>query len=121
MKLRIKDNTLRLRLSQSEVAQMAEKHFCTGKTAFLGGKVLTYSLKALPEAKEIHATFRDEAIVVYVPIDQVMGWTVSEVVGMEATQQVEDGKSLKILIEKDFQCLHREGEEELDNFPNPQK
>jgi hypothetical protein len=43
-----------------------------------------------------------------------MQWTESDEVGIEASTG-----TLKLLIEKDFRCLHREPEPGEDSFPNP--
>ena len=44
----------------------------------------------------------------------------SEQVSIEADEALDDGDSLKILVEKDFACLApREGEDETDMYPHP--
>ena len=41
-------------------------------------------------------------------------------VGIEHVQLIAKGVTLKIVLEKDFQCFNpRPGENESDNFPNP--
>ena len=47
-------------------------------------------------------------------------WINSEQVGIEGAQQLDDSKTLRILVEKDFACLiEREDEDETDTFSNP--
>ncbi len=120
MKLRIKDNTIRLRLSQTEVRQVEETGLCMGETPFLGGNKLRYTLQADSNEENIFATFERQSLTVFVPADMAQNWAKTDLVGLEASQAVDRGGALHILIEKDFQCLHRDGEEEKDNYPHPQ-
>ncbi len=47
-------------------------------------------------------------------------WVETEEVGFEANQPLENGESLYILVEKDFQCLTaRPNEDESDNYAHP--
>jgi hypothetical protein len=49
-----------------------------------------------------------------------MQWATSEQVSIEANEALDDGDSLKILVEKDFACLApREDEDETDMYPHP--
>lgn len=123
MKIRIQGNSLRLRLSQSEVARFHETGQVTDGISFgaMPPVALTYKLErsSLPE---ITAGFSDNCISVYVPEEQAATWAVSEQeVGLEHLVRFDgSGHSLRVLIEKDFKCLaERSGEDESDNFPNP--
>ena len=116
MKLRILGDSLRLRLSQSEVERIGKEgrvedaiHFGTG------GAALTYVLAADDAVDAPQATFNASSIVVSVPTSAVRTWVDTDQVGMSAEQG-----NLHILIEKDFKCLTpRAGEDEYDGFPNP--
>ena len=48
-------------------------------------------------------------------MQQLTQWVESDQVGIEAQSQFGVG----LLIEKDFQCLHRSAEQEPDAFPRP--
>ncbi len=51
----------------------------------------------------------------------MLAWATTNQVSIRGEQQLEDGSTLGILVEKDFQCLtEREDEDESDMFPNPQ-
>ncbi len=122
MKLRIFGNSLRLRLSQSEVASLhqtgkVEDHISFGKSA---GQSLTYTLES-SGASQITATFEAGRIAVAVPEALARQWALSEEVSLKAEQPTNIGETLKILIEKDFKCLTPREEDESDNFPNPNK
>lgn len=120
MKLRIKGNSIRLRLSQSEVSNLAENAKVEDSISF-GHERLTYALTTSNEAKETAAQFKDGRIEIIVPAPVAAQWTKTEQVGFGAEQNLPDGETLKILVEKDFACLtEREGEDETDAFPHPQ-
>jgi hypothetical protein len=113
MKLRLHSGTLRLRLSQPEVAQLAETGRLEDTVTFAPGQVLSYALESGPEAG-ITATLAGNRIRVAVPAAIAKHWIESDETGIESS-----GGALQVLIEKDFQCLHRVSEEDADSFPNP--
>ncbi len=123
MKIRMSGNSIRLRLSQSEVAKFFEHGEVSEVVRFGADAALTYTLKR-GAATEIQANFQQNEITLLVPTDLGNTWANSEQeIGLEhicrfATDG--DGGMLRILIEKDFKCLaNRPGEDESDNFPNP--
>lgn len=111
MKLRLHGDALRLRLSQTDVARLAE----TGRveeTISFPGRGLTYAI-AIGSAA-IASRFDGARIEVMIPEHAARAWIASDQTGIENRDA-----SPKILIEKDFKCLHRESDEEPDAFPNP--
>jgi hypothetical protein len=122
MKLRILDNSIRLRLSRTEVAAIRSDGIVGGKVSFAGGSRLIYCLEGSPACVDPAAQFADGELLVRLPEATVVQWADSDEVSIEATQPLDDGGSLKILIEKDFACLTpREGEDESDLYPHPQE
>ena len=120
MKLRILGDTLRLRLSQADMQRLTETGRVEETTHFGPGTALVYAIERDAERESVGACFDQGTITVGVPPGMLRGWTESEEVSMRATQSVEDGHSLSLLIEKDFKCLvPREGEEDYDGFANP--
>ncbi len=124
MKLRIRGNSIRLRLGASEVAQLAKGDRVSESTQFspLLKDRLIYAVVLSTDAMEISASFANNEILVSVP--QVLGqvWANSERVGLNHEQKVNGEASLTIVIEKDFQCLEpRPNEDQSDSFPNPAK
>ncbi|MCS7014311.1 MAG: hypothetical protein RMI34_12385 [Chloroherpetonaceae bacterium] len=122
MKLRIKGNSLRLRLSQSEVRRIAETGQVEDRIEFgtEASQAMRYVLKSDKDAQRIFATFDHCTITVTVPEAIAKTWALTEQVGVQAQQSVGEGKTLSILIEKDFQCLTaRPNEDESDNYPHP--
>ncbi|WKN32385.1 hypothetical protein PZB74_03350 [Porifericola rhodea] len=121
MKLRIKGNSIRLRLSQSEVDQIGRGEAVNEQVSFGNNSSgFSYSLQPQAEQTEIFAQYADNKLLIMLPEKKAQLWASSDIVGMENDISFENGDTLYILIEKDFQCLHqRPREDEQDNFPNP--
>ena len=122
MKLRIRGNTLRLRLSRGEVNDLAERGEVREAIAFgmAPAERLGYAIVASDSAAVTSARLSGGSVEVLVPRALARQWATSETVGFEATQPVSEGQSLQILVEKDFACLTpRTGEDDTDAFPNP--
>lgn len=116
MKLRIRGNSVRLRLTKSEVSEFSAKGKVENKTDF-GNSVFIYALKSSEKAEKLEAKFKNGKIEIIVPQAEAKDWAETEKIGISAETQ-----NLKILIEKDFVCLtQREGEDESDNFPHPKE
>lgn len=119
MKLRIHENSIRLRLTQKDVAQFRSSGRVDAALYFAPGRVLSYSLENLPDVSEVSVDFDGRAIRVLIPTPIAIHWTDSHDVGIQASQPTGEGLRLDLLIEKDFQCLHRTAEQDLDAYPNP--
>lgn len=124
MKLRAKHNSIRLRLTQSETVRLAE----TGKveeTIEFGLEPeshFVYVLEKSAATSDVLAFFEGRKIRVLVPETQADNWINASEVGIEAEQTIGNGKTLRILIEKDFACLaprRSGGADDADAFPHP--
>jgi hypothetical protein len=115
MKLRIQANSLRLRLNQAEVARLRDGGHVESSIEFAPGCSLSYLLEGSPGAKSLSADFDGRAIRLTVPTQQLTEWAESNQVGIESRSP----NGVEVLIEKDFQCLHRSVEEEPNAFPHP--
>ena len=121
MKLRIRDNSIRLRLMRSEVEALRDNGLVEASTAFPGGRTFRYVVESSPASVNPAAFYSDNAMTVRLPAPTVLAWASSERVSMTGEQVLSDGQKLKILVEKDFVCLTgREDEDESDMFPHPQ-
>jgi len=121
MKIRIKGNSLRLRLTQSEVTQFGESGVVSDSLHFPGSDSmqLTYTIER-GASESINVDFAGNEIKLSVPEQLANNWTSTEQVGFEQKLPLNDGEQLLVLVEKDFQCLKpRANENEVDNFPNP--
>lgn len=115
MKLRIQGNSLRLRLTRSEVARLHDKGDVAETASFKSGATLTYRIQKCAGPDVVQADLGQGMISVSVPAATVETWVTSDEVGVYA----QDGE-LKISVEKDFRCLTRALEEqEADAYPHP--
>jgi len=121
MKLRIKGNSIRLRLSQSDAAEFAKNGKVEERTEFgESNQSFVYSITTEPGAEKVSAGFENGRISVIVPPAAAERWSQPEETGISGEQELSAGKTLRILIEKDFACLApRIDEDESDNFPHP--
>lgn len=120
MKLRIRGNSIRLRLTQGEVAQLTTDGRVEDAIWFGGDEHrLKYTITSSEDCENVTSKFQNKEITILVPTNVVSEWANSEQVGIEGSQTIRDGE-LNILVEKDFACLKpRHGEEEADTFANP--
>jgi len=119
MKIRIKGNTLRLRLTKNEVKRLATQGIVKEQIQFGPMARLVYAL-VQSEDTTINATFADNKISILIPNDIASNWVTTDQVSIKHQIILDVENTLEILIEKDFQCLDvRPGEDESDNFPNP--
>lgn len=122
MKLRISGDSLRLRLSQAELARLADGGAVT-ETVHFGpepGARLSYELLAVEGAPELDAELDDHTIRVRVSAAAVRTLATTEAVGLSVAQPIGADRTLTILVEKDFRCLvPRPGEDMTDAFPRP--
>lgn len=121
MKIRIRGNSIRLRLMQTEVENVDAGQVVQETVPFGKGKPsFRYALYTGVETDKILATYDDHTLRIGIPQKQAQQWARTGQVGLEENIVWEDGTTLHILVEKDFQCLHkRPAEDESDNFPNP--
>lgn len=113
MKLRVKENSIRFRLTKSEVESFATSGIVEEIVRF-NQQNFSYSLEKV-SGRKLTASFENGKITVSVPIEIANQWTDSEEISLEGY----DGE-LKLLVEKDFVCLKpRKDEDESDNFPHP--
>jgi hypothetical protein len=121
VKIRIKNNSIRLRLTRGEVDTMRDNGVVTSVTGFPGGRQFKYSLESSPASVNPAAFYSDNEIRVRLPETVVLAWTTTEQVSIEGDQVLDDGEKLSILVEKDFACLApRDGEDESDMYPHPE-
>lgn len=117
MKIRIKGNTIRLRLTKSEVDYFSINHILEEQTEF-PEHIFRYVLRAANQ-KEISASFDNNTIIISLPMAEALKWTRTQLVSCTGEINLSNNKKLFILIEKDFKCLDESIEDQSDNYENP--
>ena len=118
MKIRIKGNSVRLRLSKSEVDSFGEQGYVEEQTQF-GSTALTYALQRY-NGEQMKADFTDGKVTMYLPEQLAEQWKDERKVGFDAMMPLPGGNELYLLLEKDFKCLDATGgEDQSDNYDNP--
>lgn len=112
MKIRIKGNALRYRLTRSDMATLEETGHLQEQTDF-AGRSLIYELKK-NEAGQMTAAFEDNKITLYMPVSMITELVSTERVGFDSKNG-----SLTLLVEKDFTCMDNPVDDQSDNYPNP--
>ena len=121
MKLRVLDNSIRLRLTRGEVTAIGDDSVVRGRVRFAGNNTFVYMLESSPTPVKPEAHVSNNVLTVRVPQMDIRRWAPSEEISIQSEQLLDDGDHLKILVEKDFHCLSpREGEDESDMFPHPE-
>jgi hypothetical protein len=120
VKLRIKGDSLRLRLTQGEVHSLALGERVEERTRFGSGQVLVYRLCDGGAAAAAEVSFTGGVLEVRLPPAELRAWCAGEGATFEASLPHEEGV-LRLLVEKDFACLKpRVDEDESDHFPHPE-
>jgi hypothetical protein len=120
LKLRIRDNSIRLRLTQNEVQAVHSDGRVAGRVTFGGESHFDYVLQKVSGADSVIADIANGDMTVSVPEQVLDAWANSDQVSISADQALGDDGQLRILVEKDFACLApREGEDDSDMYPNP--
>ena len=117
MKLRIKGNTIRIRLSEAEVNLIAEGIPVIEETQF-PSSALTYKVQL--SASEA-ADFNDNVVQINLTQDEIDRWAMTDEVTISKEMAIPNDNILSILVEKDFKCLTVRPEDESELYPNPNK
>lgn len=78
-----------------------------------------YLLEATDAVSSPKGSITPGGVVVQVPIAHALEWALTDQVGIEDEQAIDDQNSLRILVEKDFACPDGTEEHNADTFPNP--
>ena len=121
MKLRIKGNSLRLRVSRSELARFQAGgrieetiHFTAAPEA-----TLTYALESALSSSPVSVRYGSREVTVVLSKDRARIWGDETEVGVYTTLDMGPTGSLEVVVEKDFACLDRSDEDNSDTFSNP--
>lgn len=120
MKIRIQGNSVRIRLSRTEVNKLNEEGYIEEST-FFGNSFLKYAVKQSNEDEELRSTYADNIITMHVPQIFLEDWPINDIVGFNSNMPVSTTETLYLLLEKDFKCIDKTTEDQSDNFENPNK
>ncbi|MGF7042621.1 DUF7009 family protein [Mucilaginibacter lappiensis] len=112
MKIRIKGNSLRYRLTRTDVDRLDKESYLEEQTNFSGNR-LVYAIQ-LTKSEVLISTFIDYKITLSMPHSMLEELIHTDKVGFSNR----DG-DIQILVEKDFTCLDNVAEDQSDNYPNP--
>jgi hypothetical protein len=124
MKLRIKGDSLRLRISPSEMSRLLLSGRVEETVRFGPGRRarLTYALSTnsggLPPGAAISVQYQAHEMLVMVDATQAKAWADGTGVGLYANINTGGGQ-LEVAVEKDFACLDKSEPENHDTFPHP--
>lgn len=115
MKLRIKKNSLRLRVTRPELARLMESGQLQETIEFgaAADARLSYGLAIGNTGDAIALEYRDGTVTVVLSPAAARRWAESDEAGISAAGKVD------VLVEKDFACLDRDDPEDAEAFPNP--
>ncbi len=115
MKLRCTDNSIRLRLRKSELATLQQQ--AVTEVIQLGPKQkFQFSLLIQEGVSTIQLSLTDDHLQITLPQPIAEQWIKSNQVGIETNMETGANEPLHLLIEKDFPCTDREGEDPNDFF-----
>ena len=121
MKLRIKGNSLRLRVSRSELEQFLAGHRVEETIHFAAASEakLIYSLEFAVQTSAVRVCYQPQEVAVILSEDQARRWGKESEVGVYTVVDIGSAGSLEVIVEKDFACLDRSDEDNIDAFNNP--
>jgi hypothetical protein len=120
MKIRIQRNSVRFRLSKTDIEKLSSEGYLEEVTPF-GNTDFIYAVKKTTADSTLSAAFENGKILLHIPEKFTEGWAENNVVGHSGEMSLTNGESLKLLIEKDFKCLDNVTEDQSDNYENPAK
>ena len=118
VKIRIRENSIRYRLSRSEVDAFAKEGHIENKTDF-GFADFVYGIQVLDGIDSLAATYIGNKLTLFVPLTMQKEWTSTDKVGFDSIMNTGPGKTLSLLLEKDWACIDKSDEDQSDNFENP--
>jgi hypothetical protein len=110
-----------LRVSRSEL-----ERFLTGERieetihfSSEPGAKLTYALQSTSNGTMTEVRYSSQEITVLLSEDHMQEWNDANQVGVYTSVDIGPEGPLDLIVEKDFACLDRSGEENQDTFVNP--
>ena len=120
MKLRFKGESLRLRVSRSDLERLMQDTRIEESIHFgvRPDEQWTYALELGAPEHAISMRYTASEVAIILSKSQAKKWVDTDAVGIYGEVQGGAGP-LELIVEKDFACLDREDDENADTFPNP--
>ena len=122
MKLRLKGNSLRVRLNRRDIERLIDEGRVDDALRFGPGLAFSYAVEMGPAPRERpRASYAAGRLLIRIDPEDAEDWLAGDRVGFDHLQEVEGGV-VRVLLEKDFACIDRPAGEEADDdyaFPNP--
>jgi len=122
MKLRLKGNSIRLRLDRRDIERLVDEGRVDDSVRFGPGLAFSYAVETGPAPHERpRASYTTGRLLIRIDPNDAEEWLAGDRVGFDHQQPV-DGGAVRVLLEKDFACIDRPAGEEADDayaFPNP--
>ncbi len=116
MKLRLRGNSLRLRVNRREVEGLVTGAALKEQVHFPGDACISYVLESSKESQP-QACFEQGVIRILAPATLIQNWATGDSVGIYFDLPA-NGASLAVAIEKDLECVDSAPEErDPDAFP----
>lgn len=101
MKLHIHGNSLRLSVSEADLARLRWEGYLESWMGLGPGKRFTYRLEAGSDDRAMSAVMQDDALTIFIPEDQADAWVTSDEPRFEAMQMIDGEQRLHIIVEKE--------------------
>lgn len=118
MKIRIKGDSIRIRLSKTEVDTFGKEGFLEEST-HIAQTVFKYGIVSRHDISSMQASFEGGAIHLLIPQHWSEEWVATQRISYDSRVSLDNGGELYLLLEKDFQCLDNTTEDQSDMYPNP--
>ncbi len=118
MKIRIKGDSVRFRLTQTEVKSLSTNGEIYDNTNF-GSQVFSYGVTLKSNTDQLRISFENNRVTLEMPETTGKVWFENDIITYDHTIKTTFGNELYLLLEKDFTCLDNTIEDQSDNYPNP--
>jgi|SRR5690606_14215937 len=119
MKIRIKGDSIRYRLTKTDVRNLYEKGEVKETTNFGHTQFMYALIMKKNMTKDLEADFENGQITIAINFLKAEELYKTDLVTVETTQENRVPEGLVLLVEKDFKCLDETHENQDDNFEHP--
>jgi hypothetical protein len=122
MKLRLKGNSIRVRLDRRDIERLIGEGRVDDAVRFGPARAFSYAVEIGPAPRERPiASYADGRLAIRIDPADAKEWLSGDRIGFDHQQPIEDGV-VRVLLEKDLACIDRPPGEEAEDayaFPNP--